>query len=398
MSTFAATNFEGYTSDVQPSDWTAQWDVGATYLVKDVAGGKVLRLGPFTTGIEAIKWDGKDDNGSSDVLVRLQVGSWSINTGLQIIQQGSGTSTSETGYGLWMYSDAAGARYLRFMKLVSASATSLGPSAILVSSIVPATNADIWLRFSAYSGVLYGKVWAYGTPEPATWTVSVSDSSITGSGWVGLRGYSATQTLDIAYFAVEYDRATAVNTYSPALFNAGIVTTETRDAVNIDGYVAPTVSIAASENVDTADIDLYGNAHFSILATESTDIGGVVLELVEPYLSYEQAFTFVPSVEIYANASLEVEQVLNFNVTAEMQATSSLEVLQNIGFSAYSEMAASLEVELGATVIFTPELSLTMAEQMEVHNLIWFTSYAEMAANSGMESEVSLYFKPEVVG
>lgn len=419
---YASTNFSGYTSDVQPSDWTAQWDAGATFLVKDVAGGKVLRVDPSAnlSNNEALKWDGKDDDGSTDLIVRLKVASWGTTSGFQLLQQGSGSDTTETAYSLGLYSDGSGTRFFRFLYYLAGSVSAL-TSEVDVSSIVPSTDSDVFIRFSSYAGVLYGKVWAYGTAEPDTWIFSVTTSVITASGWTGIRAYSAAQTFDVAYFGLEYGRVSAVEQYSTLINRFNLNALETADATSLDLYFVPSVSINATETGDAADFTLVSSIHASITATEIGDAGGVELfvrppvavsiialetrdtsdldlEHIEHYLYCQQEFTFQSSVEIYGNSLLEVEQVLNFDVTAEMLVTSSLEVVQEIQFAVLAELVGSQEIELGAMVVFVPELSLNMAEQMEVHNLIWFTSYAEMAANSDMEAEVSLYFKPEVVG
>lgn len=76
---------------------------------------------------------------------------------------------------------SANANNLVIGKIVSGSNTDLFTTSFTVS-----TATYYWVRFRIVGSNLYARVWADGGSEPGTWTLTGTDSSITGSGGFGL--------------------------------------------------------------------------------------------------------------------------------------------------------------------------------------------------------------------
>lgn len=54
----------------------------------------------------------------------------------------------------------------------------------------PLANTDYWIRAQANGTTIRAKMWKDGTAEPGTWTVTVTDSSISGDASVGIRSWA----------------------------------------------------------------------------------------------------------------------------------------------------------------------------------------------------------------
>jgi RHS repeat-associated protein len=64
-----------------------------------------------------------------------------------------------------------------------------------------APDTAYWIRFRVEGTTLSARIWEDGTTEPTTWTVSVTDSSISGPGTAGVRAYGDGTSWNIDHFA-----------------------------------------------------------------------------------------------------------------------------------------------------------------------------------------------------
>lgn len=65
-------------------------------------------------------------------------------------------------------------------------------------------NTEYWIRFQAIGTSLKAKVWAYGTTEPASWSIEETDANLT-SGYIGYGTYQKTGPHKLCYFAWRTD-------------------------------------------------------------------------------------------------------------------------------------------------------------------------------------------------
>lgn len=139
---------------------------------------------------------GSTTNADAEVLVRCQTSDTNSNRmGVSLRQ-----TASNTFYAAKMNVNSG---VFSIGKVVTGTITDL----FTTSSFVASAATYYWIRFKAVGTFLAAKIWADGTAEPAAWTVSGTDSSITGAGGVGLTFYSSNSatTWDFnAFNAVDY--------------------------------------------------------------------------------------------------------------------------------------------------------------------------------------------------
>lgn len=202
------TEFDGYTVDAQPSDWTVRWGAtNSSWAVKsDSAAGASRRLEHTSSadGHRLLSWDSIDadaNRANVEVLARVQVHNITGGAAHQVtlVARGSGSSGSENAYLLSFASSSTGG--LRLRKLVSGTVTNLGTEH--VGTIVFAADKWYWMRFRVNGTTLQGKIWEDGDAEPADWQVSATDSSISAAGWVGVGNFESTGTTrDFDYVSI----------------------------------------------------------------------------------------------------------------------------------------------------------------------------------------------------
>jgi hypothetical protein len=88
---------------------------------------------------------------------------------------------------------------IALIKVIAGTSTNL-----FTASFTQTANTYYWLRFRCVGSSLYAKVWADGSGEPASWTISGTDTSITATGNFGLHtnSGSSTTTWDFDSFTV----------------------------------------------------------------------------------------------------------------------------------------------------------------------------------------------------
>jgi hypothetical protein len=76
---------------------------------------------------------------------------------------------------------------VQLLKQVNGAQTTL---AQVVPGVSLGEGEQLRLRLRVVGTQLQGKVWKVGTPEPAAWQLSLSDSSVTAAGSVEVAGYT----------------------------------------------------------------------------------------------------------------------------------------------------------------------------------------------------------------
>lgn len=273
MTTYS-TSFDSYTADVQPSDWTARWvTTNNTWLVRSkagVEGGKCLEnIGSVSNAYRLLTWDALDadaNRANTDILVRVRSSNSSLEQ-YRLMARGSGAAGSETGYCLRLFGPT-----MTMMRFASGSSFNVGSSASIPNTV---SNAWYYARFRVNGTSLQGKFWKDGDPEP-DWQVSGTDSSITAAGWVGVMGWSSTNTRDMDWFSVGTNGDTAPLSISTATpIRVSQVVSEAALATVAPGRVTQVVAEAALATVAPARV-----SQMVIEAAISAPIDGRVSQMV----------------------------------------------------------------------------------------------------------------------
>lgn len=181
------TYFEGYTTGVQPSDWTSRWvTTGETWAVQADAvpdiRGKHLQHDRTTTARRLLSWDTPASGSDTDteLLVRWRSTFPTITDQFSLIIRASGGAATETGY-LFRNTSATS---VQISLLNSGTLSTIGAAATIPDMV---SNTWYWMRFQVRGSDLKAKIWAgEHESEPSAWTIERTDSTITGAGWFGV--------------------------------------------------------------------------------------------------------------------------------------------------------------------------------------------------------------------
>lgn len=188
MATYT-TDFSEYSTGSAPSDWTDRWDTDWTTKVESSStrvessiGGQVLELDPgTTTENRLLSWDDIDSDANRDdveVLIRFEPENTYNEYHVQAIVRGTGAAGAEYAYYSGVYGET-----LYIAKIVNGTVTNL-------DSVLLPYGSDLtgggWIIFRANGTSLKAKAWDHGELEPSDWLLDITDSSVTGVGWVGL--------------------------------------------------------------------------------------------------------------------------------------------------------------------------------------------------------------------
>ncbi len=195
---FARTVSSGFgTADVGGT-----WSVSGTGISSSVSGGAGIvsvpagRTARLTLGAAS----------ATDAEMTHQVSVDAVPTGGGAYLASVVRATSTGAYQARVKITATGAVSLQMMKVVSGTETALG-TAVTVSGLTYTAGTKLRVKVRATGSaptLLQAKVWVDGSPEPATWTVSLSDSTagLQQAGWVGFSPYlsgTATATITVRY-------------------------------------------------------------------------------------------------------------------------------------------------------------------------------------------------------
>lgn len=203
-----STGFDSYTVGAQPSDWTARWvTANTTWAVRSkssAGGGQCLEYTGTASAHHLLTWDAIDadaNRANTEILARVRVSSSSSEI-LRLLVRGSGAAGAENGY---YFAFNGPTQTYQFQKYVAGALTNLN-SAV---SFAPTANAWYYLRFRVNGTTLSAKLWVDGDSEPSAWTMTLTDSSISAAGWVGVHNQDSTGTRDLDLFSVATNGDTA---------------------------------------------------------------------------------------------------------------------------------------------------------------------------------------------
>jgi hypothetical protein len=174
------TSFVEYENSLIPSDWTARWDATTQFAVEPGGDDKVLRAILSANNRHLCTWDDIDtDADRDDVEILTKIKTGSVSDGIShagVLVRGSGADTTKTGYALYIFgNDLSIAKYVNNVY-----------SLIQTADLTLLADTWYWMRFRVNGTSLKARIWANGSSEPGTWTIdSVTDSSISGTGFVG---------------------------------------------------------------------------------------------------------------------------------------------------------------------------------------------------------------------
>lgn len=202
------TEFIEYLTGSQPSDWTERWSgSSSSWGIEDEGIGSpsdnVLRHTATLNARRALSWDDIDSDADRDdceVLAKVRFTSVSSDM-IRLYVRGTGSAGSEEAY--WFIVHAS-SPHLRLGKYVSGSATNLATTTQSLSS-----NTWYWVRLRAEGTDIRAKFWTDGDTEPASWTLTATDSAITAAGWAGVGSFTSNNDQDFDFVSIATNGETA---------------------------------------------------------------------------------------------------------------------------------------------------------------------------------------------
>lgn len=163
-----------------PPGWTDRWAPGSYEVIQHA--GTPDGYGPAVldqrgSGNRLITVDALDDSGP-DIEV-LALGRFNGAFAGGPWARVSGAAGSENGYGVRMRTDNAAPQLVRAN---NGSFTTLAN----FNHIISGSNLWMWVRLRVVGDQIMGKTWSPNAPEPPSWGASVTDSTHSGPGCVGL--------------------------------------------------------------------------------------------------------------------------------------------------------------------------------------------------------------------
>lgn len=190
--TVYSTSFGTDTTGSAPTGWTDRWtSTGATWLVRadsTATVGKYLEFARTTTARRLLSFDSVDSDSGRDnaeIYARFRTDNIGSISQFYLIVRGSGTAGNENGYACYN-NNALG---IGITKIVAGVATTLGT---FNNTTTLASNWYYHVRFRVNGTSLKAKIWSGLNPEPVAWNIDITDSTFTGTGYVGIGNNSST--------------------------------------------------------------------------------------------------------------------------------------------------------------------------------------------------------------
>ena len=159
---------------------------------KGLVNCQPLGRGPLfekQTGNANYLWTWDDAATIEDVEVLALIRPEAYNTtspqSIGVTVRGQGTSPTESLYTASLYRSTDGATDRFALQAISS-----GTFTILKDVAFKwEQSKNYWIRLRAVDTTIQAKVWPASLPEPEDWSIEVTDSSVSGAGWVGLFGF-----------------------------------------------------------------------------------------------------------------------------------------------------------------------------------------------------------------
>jgi hypothetical protein len=188
---------------------------------------------------------GSSTSANAEALVRVKVSDTNVSAA-GIILRATGSTTF---YRARLNSNTS-SQGVGIVKTVSGTSTNLFTGSFTVS-----TGTFYWCRFKVDGTQLYFKAWQDATAEPAAWSLSGTDSSITGAGGFGIciNSLSSSSTFDFDnYYAIDYPYADNT-TYT--LVDSIADTLEQTESNTLTDVETPLNTVAVSDTTLQTQVD-----------------------------------------------------------------------------------------------------------------------------------------------
>lgn len=201
--TFSQANQSGWNPSSDGQSWTTT-GVGTLSIINNIGQ---LTSNTSDTHVQL----GTNTAPDMEILCRVSVSNSNDIVGLQGRFSVSGGNT--TCYKFLYYSSG-----VHINSSIAGGNTNLVNQAFTLS-----LSTFYWMRFRITSTNLLGKMWQDTTAEPIAWTITTSDSSITGSGGFAVLGNTGTGSNAVTYdhfFVVDYplsDTITTIDSVKPTI-------------------------------------------------------------------------------------------------------------------------------------------------------------------------------------
>ena len=180
-------------------NWDSVWNAvdyelhgGATEI-----GNKALdQTAMGTNARRFIRYNSQGETTGDVEVLALISASTALSFQYYIVLHGSGSAGDENGY--FAVRATSGSQGFRVQKCVNGSFTNLATVAKTWTASVDTYN---WIRFRREGTSLKAKVWDFGSSEPSSWNIDVTDTSLS-SGHVGLTTVVGSGIKRLDYFAV----------------------------------------------------------------------------------------------------------------------------------------------------------------------------------------------------
>lgn len=230
--------------DNPPAGWSRRWTAASSpsnHATELAYGSMPVKRRQFnvsnvsTNGPAMLSYDAVDSAADVEILALVKRHPTAGSTRAILYARGSGVTASFNAYVCDLgWSDSAFPNTIALVKYVAGAGTSLAST-----SYTPSTTKAYYIRFQVQSTTVRARVWAEDETEPTTWTVSATDSAVSGAGWHGVQALGdggGTKTLYVNFFSVGTSGDVAVNPKTNAEFSSWLnVPNERRWLVEMTG-------------------------------------------------------------------------------------------------------------------------------------------------------------------
>jgi hypothetical protein len=208
------TDFRSATVGEQPEGWSREWATAAgEFNIADqgTLGGSSLSLSADTAAPRGLRWTAPGEAADVELHALVTVPEFDADTNgyARLYARGSGTSGNESAYFSTVRNGAFAVR-----------GYDNGDMNQFWSGGSPAAGQRYLVRFRVEGTDLRLKFWEYGTTEPGDWDATVTDSSLSSTGWAGIGADSS---------AMQYWDAVTVGTGgldAPLIRSLGVIQSE----------------------------------------------------------------------------------------------------------------------------------------------------------------------------
>lgn len=203
-------DFAGDTPGSPPPGFTVRWNVSGSPVWSvtadaDASADRIVQLSGASTVKRLLSFDAVDGDANRDeveVLTRVRISTMNNNFKPVIVVRGSGASGFENGYAVSITLNNIG-----FYRYVNGGGfNNIGHFNNLFIS--PAATW-LYIRFRVEGTTLKARSWTDQQPEPGWWPAQVTNTQVSGVGWVGFNTFENVTTYAWDYLIVATDGDTA---------------------------------------------------------------------------------------------------------------------------------------------------------------------------------------------